>query len=88
MGGSARTYTANFFDEQGLPISSVAVWEISSDGVTGTPTWTTIEDKTSTTIRMRVQNDIRLIGRSIDLRLTDSGGMAQTILRIPIVSLT
>jgi len=88
VGGAARTYTARFFDAQGNPLpSSLAVWSIIVDGIEGTPTWLTVE-KNSTTIRIQVQNDIRLIGRTINLRLTDAGGISGTVLRIPITSLT
>jgi hypothetical protein len=88
LGGTARTFTARFFNQLGEPISDIAVWSVFADGVSGVPSWVNIVETTSTTIRLQAVGGIQNIGRIFFLRLTGSSGMSSDTIAIEIVSLT
>ena len=88
VGGTAKEFTAEFYDSAGVLISDIATWTIYEVGSTTTPLYITIVDQTSTTIQLRCDNDVNLIGKTICLKLECTSGLTENVLDIDLVSLT
>ncbi len=86
VGGSQKTYTANFYDYTGAIISPNAVWSIY-DNANNPVSYIQVMSQTVTQIQLKCINDLSLIGTEVFLKLTDSGNTCQEVLTIPIVSL-
>ena len=86
IGGKSKTFTAKFFDVQGVEISTpVAVWSHNIPLVNQAKI---IFVSNGSTCTLQVKNDKSLINTIIRLSLTDTTGVYNTFVDIKIVSAT
>ena len=86
--GGTKTFKANFFDGSGKPMADTPVWSVVISGTDTVPDFITVEKQANGAVQLKCNNDIRLLGRSIDLRLTGASGMVVDVVQFTIESLT
>ena len=86
--GGTKTFTANFFDGYGNPMSDIAIWAVHEVDGNTTPTFINMINGENNSVQLRCNNDINLLGRKITLVLTGASGMVSDIIQIELISLT
>ncbi len=82
IGGVAKTFSAKFYNSSGESVNSVAQWEIMNN-----PSYIIITKQNDSSISLKCQKDISLIGNIVTLILKSERGLSQTNLELEIVGL-
>jgi hypothetical protein len=87
LGGANKTFNAEFFGSDGLPMSDIAQWQLFDPITSSVPAYITVVSQTSTSIVIRAQGAVNLVGRIFILRVTGTSGFAVSEIPVEVVSL-